>query len=168
MGMYPEYKCKAREANESDFKNIATIDFPRVVTKEECFIKNERQFHLLLSISKSIQRSLGWAAILNSNVFYPDLTAMLIGGEILKCEVEYNASNFLKHKHSGRFCDLIVSFIRQPHQEMIAGIPVWAFYEIDENVMRWTLNRDIKHNGYMDDLDYGFMSDDSRASEIDE
>lgn len=157
--VYPYYRGRSRGADVSDFKNLTTLDFPRTATSDEIFIENERQFHLLLTISKPIQRSLGWCGIANSNVFYPDLTAILSDGELLHCEIEYTAGGFLRHGHSGRGCDLIISFTRNRHQAMIKGIPVWSFYLVSGGVYRWTLNDDIRKNGVIDDMDYGFRHD---------
>ena len=127
-------------------------------------LKNERQFALLINASKQIQRSLGWIGIKNQNVFYPDVQAIIDTGEILRCELEYDAGNFLKHKHSGRNCDLIVCFIRKDYQKMISGIPVWSFYMEKNQTLSWTLQSDIIKNGCVDSLEYGFQFDETSDS----
>jgi hypothetical protein len=140
------------------------LEFQRATTRDNVFIKNERQFALLINASKQIQRSLGWIGIKNQNVFYPDVQAIIDTGEILRCELEYDAGNFLKHKHSGRNCDLIVCFIRKDYQKMISGIPVWSFYMEKNQTLSWTLQSDIIKNGCVDSLEYGFQFDETSDS----
>lgn len=162
--MYPNYKNKSKKAAEFIWKDLSIDDFPKECSKEDLFIKNERNFHLLISMAPKIQRSLGWSGILNSNVFYPDVTALLIGGDLIKVELEYDASNFIKHGHSGKNCDLIITFIRKPHQDLIMGLPVWSFYLDKEDKMIWTLQNDIISNQGIDDLDYEFLHDENNEN----
>lgn len=159
--MYPNYKNKSKQAAEFVWKNLDINDFPKECHLDDMFIKNERHFHLLISLASNIQRSLGWSGILNSNVFYPDVQALLIGGDLIKVELEYKASNFIKHKHSGKNCDLIVSFIRKPHEDIIMGLPVWSFYLDKGDKMLWTLQNDIINNSGVDELDYEFLKDET-------
>jgi len=157
---YPHYRGKSRDASDSDFSSFCTVDFPKRCKSTEVFIENERQFHLLIALSKNIQRSLGWHSIVNSNVFYPDVTALLIGGlERINVELEYNASSFFRHKHSGRCCDLLISFKRKTYETMIRGLPVWSFYVENGDYLEWTLDVDVKSNCGIDDLGYGFSFD---------
>jgi len=158
--MYPYKNKECKQKTDFIWKNISTQDFPHVTNRDDLFIKTERDFHLLIHCSHPIQRSLGWAGIINSNVFYPDMQVLLSdGGEILKVELEYEASNFNKHDHSGRNCDLIISFIRKPEDSIIRGLPVWSFYIEKRNELIWTLQHDIIHNSGIDELDYGFEQD---------
>lgn len=157
--VWPEYRGKDRHFLQNNWHDVTVLDFPRIVSNENIFIKTERQFALLIGTSRYIQRSLGWHSIVNNNVFYPDVTAMLDCGETLRCELEYDASCFLRHKHSGLHCDLILSFVRRSDQVMIKGVPVWSFYVKNENDLIWSLNDDISNNGIIDSLEYGFQLD---------
>jgi hypothetical protein len=157
--MYPHYRGKDAQAIERNWSSVTTLEFERKTTREELFVRNERQFALLVNVSKQIQRSLGWVTIKNQNVFYPDIQAIIDTGEVLRCELEYEAGNFIRHKHPGRNCDLIVSFIRKDYQTMIAGIPVWSFYLENNQELSWTLTEDIRKNGCVDSLSYGFQAD---------
>jgi hypothetical protein len=162
--MYPHYRGKDVNSLERNWSSVTTLEFQRATTRDNVFIKNERQFALLINASKQIQRSLGWIGIKNQNVFYPDVQAIIDTGEILRCELEYDAGNFLKHKHSGRNCDLIVCFIRKDYQKMISGIPVWSFYMEKNQTLSWTLQSDIIKNGCVDSLEYGFQFDETSDS----
>lgn len=161
--MYPYKKKSKKSVIDFIWKDLSTHDFPKITDREDLFIKTEREFHLLINCSKSIQRSLGWSGIINSNVFYPDVQALLSDcGEIIKIELEYEASNFIKHDHSGRNCDLIISFIRKPEDTLIRGLPVWSFYTEKRNQLVWSLQHDIINNCGIDELDYGFSLDESQ------
>jgi hypothetical protein len=147
MAHYPFRKNRADQA-KSIWKDISVDNFPENAVLDDLIIKSEREFHLMICCSHHIQRSLGWQGIVNSQVFYPDVTADLGNGDHLRVELEFDASNFWRHRHGFGGCDLIVTFLRRPGETMIAGVPVWSFYERKNSIAEWTLFTDIRENSY--------------------
>lgn len=145
---YPFKKGREEQARTL-WSNVRIESFPDRVHVDDVLIASEREFQLMVCCSTHIQRSLGWHGIKNSQVFYPDITADLGDGDTLRVELEYKAENFRRHGHKMGGCDLIVTFIRNYHDNMIAGVPVWSFYRRDsKGWLDWSLWSDIRENGY--------------------
>jgi hypothetical protein len=138
-------------SRQRDFASFDTWDLPDEMHFDDSPIKNEREFHQMIQLSKRVQRSLGWQEIKSSGIAFPDVKAQLINGYLLRVEIEFNASNFLIHRHKPGRCDLILSWIREPEMHQIGGTPVWSFYKKDGPMIKWTLRHDIrKHDGVFD------------------
>lgn len=160
--MYPfnsDYSDVYIQSKQKDFACFDTWDLPEEMRIDESPIQNEREFHQMIQISRRVQRSLGWQEIKTSGIAFPDVTAKLINGYLIKVELEFNASNFLRHRHKPSRCDLILCWVRPVSMSQIGGTPVWSFYKKDGEIMKWTLRHDIRqHDGIFD-----AVTDDSDA-----
>ena len=66
--------------------------------------------------------------LIKIDVWYPDVIAELYNGNIIRIELELNASNFISHKHDPSKCELIISFVRREKETHIKGVPVISLF----------------------------------------
>lgn len=121
--------------------------FPDVVNKHEFFISNERIFQAVISSSVHLQRQLGWQRIIRSSTQCPDMNVEIIGGDVLRVELEYDASNFVLHGQKPWVVDLIISFCRRDSVRFVCGVPVWSFYKYGckaDKLLDWTFDTDMR------------------------
>ena len=70
----------------------------------------------------------GIKRLIKIDVWYPDVIAELYNGNIIRIELELNASNFISHKHDPSKCELIISFVRREKETHIKGVPVISLF----------------------------------------
>ena len=107
--------------------------FKQKIRGTELLINNEIELTALIIENERLQHLLG-LNYLHFYAHYPDIIARINHyNEAIRIELEYDAKNFIMHKHDSSGADLIISFIRQTRDYVIKGIPVWAFYEYRQN-----------------------------------
>lgn len=70
----------------------------------------------------------GIKRLVKIDIWYPDVIAELYNGNIIRIELELNASNFIDHNHDPSKCEMIISFVRREKDAYIKGVPVISIF----------------------------------------
>lgn len=119
--VYAEIRSQEREEKErKERSKLVKLEAALLPQRERDFAEWFK-FHYYL---------FGIRSLLNISTPFPDVTAEMVDGRILKIELEYFAHNFVEHGHDPSGCDLIICYAKKTGADSIAGIPVVALFDV--------------------------------------
>jgi len=115
------------------YHNVVVSSYPHLTT--------EKQFHRWFNNSIYF---FGFSKLEKTSPDFPDVIAVTYDGKQVRIELEYNAKNFIQHKHDPDQCDLIISYYKEQGVKEIAGLPVLSLYE--------KIGEDLKPTKYFQEI----------------